>query len=308
MTVLLAFLLNSGAAVAAEADQAEALRLEESMRSLTERNAFKGVDRQYQQLLELEAELTSQAHRMGADAARALGDGFERRARLARAQAAGDSEAEAELYQLSQSWGSTYLVGSPDLMLDPALFAGDQRAALELANDQLSRDGRFYGLLPAGSYTWAQGDDWAASFTLEPGAAPLARVGDQARPLSDAYAPIVRIDEGYRWNELTLDTQQMVSVVDSHPDGARVLARARTSRTLGIILALTGLGGLVTGAALPDSGKAGVANSVLFGIPGVVALGGGIPLFIHGLSGRKRALRRYNKSVTSAVPDAGATR
>lgn len=289
----LVLLVALGTAEAGDPIAAEATRLFESMQSLSERDAYRGVDQKYRALLALDTAVPGEAHRMGADASRALGEAAERQARLARAEAAGDTQATTELAQLSASWGTTYLLGRADLLLEPVPFAPDQRAALDFAQQELRQDGRFYGLLPVGSYRFSDGEGWGQTFTLSAGVPAALHYGETSVPLADPFGPVQR-EGGYHFNELAIDRSAAFAVVSSHPEAARVLARARTANIVGLSLLAGGLGGLLTAAALPGGGA---ATGLLFTLPSLGAIGVGGPLLVHGLTGRRRALERYNKAV-----------
>jgi len=158
--------------VAGELESAEHHRLQEEMQRLSGRNAWSGVERGFQSLLELQEEgeeLTAGDWAMGAQAARALGDITKCHYRLTMAVSMeGDRELVDLLSEIDTVYSTVRL--STDRTsaaeLSPAMmpFVPDQRGAIELAQASITENRSFEGLLPAGNYTFGN-----ESFVIVPG-------------------------------------------------------------------------------------------------------------------------------------------
>jgi hypothetical protein len=159
--------LAVGFALTAEAragslEEGEHVRLSEEMRRFAKRNAWKGVETAYQELLDLEEKgvaLTYDDHYLAAQAARAMGDINAVHERLTKAMALQPSdEVVAWISELEASYGTVDLANRTkapaSLMAAQMPFAPDQRASIEAAAAQVSKEGRYQGLLPAGEYTF----------------------------------------------------------------------------------------------------------------------------------------------------------
>lgn len=144
------------------AAQAEHRRLADEMLRLAARNAWKGVEADYQALLALEGqpgvELSHHDHLLGAQAARDAGRAADVRDRLRKAQARlATPEVKAWLADLEQGYGAAQL--SADEGVEARLVAADpplepdRRAALAYAQGALTLHRQFDGLLPRGAYT-----------------------------------------------------------------------------------------------------------------------------------------------------------
>jgi hypothetical protein len=160
-------LTHPSVSLAGTAAEAEAVRLDEDLRKLAGRNLWDGVDGAYSRLRGLEAQgvvVTREQHELGAQAAKELGQMREARARFGLALAAARKETEKQEIQnvikdIDQRFGSVSLTATgrmrrdAKLVLTPAPFASDARAAIAHANDELQLSGNFDGLLPVGSYS-----------------------------------------------------------------------------------------------------------------------------------------------------------
>lgn len=149
------------APIAAEAQDpaktAEKLRLEEEMKRLAAKNAWTGVERAYNDLLNLKVELPFEDHYLGAQSARYLGKTYEVYERLTSAK---EIDATPEILQnlegIDGTYGKVDLQGTekkrPDLVPDVMPFAPDERKSIEWAQTVLANTGSFRGMLPKGSY------------------------------------------------------------------------------------------------------------------------------------------------------------
>ncbi len=152
---------------AGAAEDAEKVRLDEDLRKLATRNAWDGVEGIYARLRSLEAKgviVTQEQHELGAQAALALGNVREGRARLGLARASATVAADQErlgamVADIDRRFGNVVLTAGTRSRRDikvqrnPNPFAVDERAAIQAATDSLRLSGTFDGLLPAGNYT-----------------------------------------------------------------------------------------------------------------------------------------------------------
>lgn len=169
--VLFAFLVAPAVAQADDAaDAAEKLRLTGEMNKLASKNAWAGVERSYNALLELRVDLDFDAHYMGAQAARFLGKTWEVYERLDRARELDPTEEiVTSLAAIDAAYGRVHLAGDarrrPTLERAAMPFVPDERKAIEWAQTVVSETGSFDGMLPAGTYTIPG----CFEFTVEPG-------------------------------------------------------------------------------------------------------------------------------------------
>lgn len=169
--MLLTIVLTTGGAVTASAlapipafaqdKNAERLRLEEEMKKLAQRNAWTGVERKYQELMDLNVELPFDDHMLGAQAARYQGKTLELYNRLKRALAMKSDAQDVvdELAAIDDAYGRVHLKGSERFLpqVKPAVmpFAPDQQKSIARASEVMSNTGSFEGMLPLGDYTVA---------------------------------------------------------------------------------------------------------------------------------------------------------
>lgn len=166
------------------------------MQVLVSRSQWKGADQRYRALLDLERQgvvMTYAQHLAGVQIARTLGDITEARHRLERAAQLGDTdEVRGQLADIDARFGPVDLevdaraAGAWSLVLTPAPFAPDARAALVHANERLSTQRRFVGLLPAGAYAIG-----TVEFQVEAGGNPvlLAVSGNASSGVTRARTP-----------------------------------------------------------------------------------------------------------------------
>ena len=149
-------------AVAGELESAEHHRVQEEMQRLSGRNAWSGVERGFQSLLELQEsgeELTGDDWGMGARAARALGNITDCHYRLSMAVGmSGERELIDLLIEIDAVFSTVRLSTdrTSSAELTPAMmpFVPDQRGAIEVAQASIAETRSFEGLLPAGTYTF----------------------------------------------------------------------------------------------------------------------------------------------------------
>jgi hypothetical protein len=111
------------------------------------------VDRLYRQLVDLDEPIPAHIHGLAGSAARSRGDVMRAVARLHRA------EAEQEIADLEGRFGAVRLSVPLGATLEgEERFAPDEAAAVAWTRTELAKDGRFVGLLPAGTYQVAGRD------------------------------------------------------------------------------------------------------------------------------------------------------
>lgn len=185
LVLALGSLWVSAPAQAGEAEKAEHIQLYEEMRKYAARNAWAGVESNYKRLLELEKKgevLTYEDHRLGAEAARAVGDIAACRERLVRASGIKKSDEVASfITDIDANFGAV------DIKFDKAVkagasavpvmppFAPEQRQAIAFANVKLAAHEPFKGLLPTGDYTIGE-----TTFTVAAGKPAVVAVGGGA--------------------------------------------------------------------------------------------------------------------------------
>jgi hypothetical protein len=136
------------------------VQLQEEIGQFLRRNAWKGVEAAYQEMLGLGEQgvpVLCEDHLHGARAARQLGNAAAVHQRLMLAvHAAPSEEAVQWLNDLEHNYGrvSIRVQGREPTPLEPAAmpFAPDRRAAVLYAQEQLEDHAVFEGLLPAGVY------------------------------------------------------------------------------------------------------------------------------------------------------------
>lgn len=155
--------------VAQACDMAEKLRLAEEQKKLASRNAWSGVERSYESLIDTKCELEFDQHFLGAESARVLGKTWEQYERLERAL---KFEDKPEIREAMEAIDGVY--GRVDIQGDPRRrptleraampFAPDQRKSIEWAQTVMANTGSFYGMLPQGEYTVGE-----EAMAVEPG-------------------------------------------------------------------------------------------------------------------------------------------
>ncbi len=160
------------------------VQLQEEITQFLRRNAWKGVEAAYQEMLGLGVQgvqVLCEDHLHGARAARQLGNALAVQDRLRLAiQAGPNDEAVQWLNDLEQSYGrvSIQIQRRDPAPLEPASmpFAPDRRAAVLFAQEQLEDLGGFEGLLPAGVYRVG-----GELLVVAPGDPPVSLIVQKAR-------------------------------------------------------------------------------------------------------------------------------
>lgn len=158
MTRLLLFCVAlSTFAFAGAREEAELERYVTDIASLSERQAWDGVERSYEKVLELPGvEVPREVHMNAALAARSVGNMGAVVERLERAQKVeAEDETAAWLNEINESYGRVTLTVPKGVVLVPEVmpFAPDQRLQVESAGKALVEEGHFDGMLPVGKYT-----------------------------------------------------------------------------------------------------------------------------------------------------------
>jgi len=143
--------------VAHACDMAEKLRLGEEQKKLAARNAWAGVERSYEGLVETKCELGYDQHFLGSESARVLGKTWERYVRLEKALGFEENqELKDQMASIEADYGRIEIRGDPrrrpTFSRAEMPFAPDQRKAIEWAETVIANTGSFYGMLPAGDY------------------------------------------------------------------------------------------------------------------------------------------------------------
>jgi len=146
-----------GEPVGREGRLAESVRLSQELQSLAARNHWDGVERTYQQAVDLGAKLTFEDHMLGVQAAYSRGDIAAARDRLFAANTvrAGEPEVIEGLWEIDTTYARVRLFADPGTRLDPAEMPFNQHhvRAIGAARAALEHTGSFDGYLPEGDYT-----------------------------------------------------------------------------------------------------------------------------------------------------------
>jgi len=172
LSVLLALVIasTSGARAGddppdAGADAAEVARLTARMNTLAQKNAWSGVERTYDDLVQAGAHVDRPTLLLAAEAARHRGDVLSRMARLVEARyRQDDPKVAGAIDDLSSTFGRVQLSGPGALEAGQTPFRPDAQQAVVFAQQELAREQRFDGYLPGGSYTFA-----GKAFQVTPG-------------------------------------------------------------------------------------------------------------------------------------------
>ena len=192
MVLAVGIVCQPQAVMAGELEAAEHARLTEEMRALAARNTWEGVEKDFLELLTLQDRgeiLTPEEWRLGAQAARGIGNMTACRARLASAvNVSADEETVSWLAQIDGTYGRVELSADKTLLPRPKLsaqvmpFIPDQRKAIEFAQAIVEAEMDYEGLLPGGSYNYGMETFELAGGgeqTLHLEAKVLARSGDE---------------------------------------------------------------------------------------------------------------------------------
>lgn len=127
---------------------------------LAKRDAWTGVERVYQQMMDESLPVGPEEHVLGATAARNVGDVSQTLVRLRRAHSMGEDRAVIEwMYRLDTGYGQVVIVDErkkrPTLEPTETFFMPDANRAVQFAGEKLEA-GAFDGMLPAGRYTYGK--------------------------------------------------------------------------------------------------------------------------------------------------------
>lgn len=144
-------------------DEAEYQRQSTELQLAATRNAWGGVERAYRALMTTNVPLTATMHLAGARAAQSRGDMTAARARIRQALQAEPENQEARewLRELDGSYATVLLLGDPGrhhLVCEATPFDPGLAKAIEFAKTAIADTGTFNGILPAGSYQFADLD------------------------------------------------------------------------------------------------------------------------------------------------------
>jgi len=161
LLLLLLLSLNSALAQSSGHERlAEYERLSQEMTRLASRNAWEGVERAYQDLLETAIPPTAEEYHLGAQAAAKLGDVSSTRARLVLALEVLDSQEFRDwIHAIDSNYGPVSLKGDPgrvELSVEQMPFDPGKAAAIAFAQTQIAETGSFEGLLPGGTFQFGQ--------------------------------------------------------------------------------------------------------------------------------------------------------
>ncbi len=181
MNVLLALVFVFGTASAADALEAEHVRISGDIEQLANRQLWAGVEKKFAELQKLGVEPSYEDLLHGAYSARALGNAQNAYDRLkVAARIKGTREIVDWLSTIDANYGTVELLATPPrgVLLEAAEvpFDPDQRVAVEAASERVKKEGKFSGLLPRGSYTFA-----GQTFTVEPGIAVRIEVSPKMK-------------------------------------------------------------------------------------------------------------------------------
>lgn len=160
--------------------EAERQRLREEMLDMASRNAWKGVDRMYQKLVEQELGVEIPDHLMGAQAASNLGEMSTAVERLELATAKDDPaeghkdayvQAKTQLDDILNRYGKVDIDVAnnrlPGLIRFELPFGTEERDQIQVAREVILKERKYRGLLPLGSYMIdgekfdvAKSEDW----------------------------------------------------------------------------------------------------------------------------------------------------
>lgn len=157
----------------ASCEKSEQYRVAEEMNKLATRNAWSGVERNFEKLENLAGcEVSFDQYYTGSQSARFLGKTWEVYQRLEHAKALKpQEEVLGSLAAIDSAYGRVRLSGNPrrppELSRAAMPFAPDQKKSIEWAQLVMTETGKFEGMLPAGEYilggvafTVEAGQDW----------------------------------------------------------------------------------------------------------------------------------------------------
>lgn len=171
MAVLLSLMFAFNFSMAADALEAEHVRLSGDIEQLATRQLWLGVEKKFAELEKLGVAMSYQDLVHGAYSARALGNAMNAYDRLkVAAKLKGTREVVDWLFTIDANYGQVELIATPPrgvtLEVAEVPFDPDQRRCVEGTQEMVRKEGKFAGLLPRGVYVYA-----GQPFTVEPGIA-----------------------------------------------------------------------------------------------------------------------------------------
>ncbi|MBM4357274.1 MAG: hypothetical protein FJ096_04115 [Deltaproteobacteria bacterium] len=148
---------HSTVSAAADANEAELVRLTAELKKHLSKNQNKGANDAYEAILKLKkVTVPADLHYMGGLASRALGDLIAAMARFEKASAGGHAAAKEEVASIQSRFGQVEIAKQKKenrtLTIDEAPFDPIARAAVDTAAAAVADTGKFEGWLPVGSY------------------------------------------------------------------------------------------------------------------------------------------------------------
>ncbi|MBW2255496.1 MAG: hypothetical protein JRI25_12975, partial [Deltaproteobacteria bacterium] len=160
IVLILSFLfgLSTPAYAADEAARAEYVRLSAELKRLSEKNAWSGVERTYQAIIDTGVDPSYDDYFHAAHAVRSFGDVTAARDRLLLAnEIREEREVMDWLWEIDSSYGKVALMSDPgtlELAPDSMPFHPDRAATVQFAQAQIQETGEYDGYLPEGAYTF----------------------------------------------------------------------------------------------------------------------------------------------------------
>ena len=162
MMLLLLLLLQTsvGSAENKNADVAEYERLSDEMLKMSKNNVWKGVDKRFGEMEELDVDISFDHYVLGAQAAQEVGDIATCKKRLAKAIEIKKKKQVIHWYQdIDEHYGYVALFtsskGGRYLHSESAIGGPVEAQSIGFATQQILEEGEFEGLLPVGSYDFA---------------------------------------------------------------------------------------------------------------------------------------------------------
>ena len=192
MKLLLLLLLTSiGIAENKNADVAEYERLSDEMLKMSKNNVWKGVDKRFEEMEELDVDISFDHYVLGAQAAQEMGDIASCKKRLAKAIEIKKKKQVIHWYQdIDEHYGYVALFtsskGGRYLNSESAIGGPVEAQSIGFATQQILEEGEFEGLLPVGAYDFA-----GQKFNVTSGVAVHLEISPRMRKKTNAvYKPV----------------------------------------------------------------------------------------------------------------------
>ena len=193
MNLVLLFLLQMSVGLAENknAEVAEYERLSDEMVKMSKNNVWKGVDKRFEEMEDLNVDISFEHYVLGAQAAQEMGDIASCKKRLARAIEIKKKKQVIHWYQdIDEHYGYVALFtsskGERYLQSESAVGGPVEAQSIGFATQQILEDGEFEGLLPVGSYDFA-----GQRFNVTAGVAVHLEISPRMRKKTNAvYKPV----------------------------------------------------------------------------------------------------------------------